>query len=144
MQELPEHLAKAQLGTVALQEIRWSGTGLIQEKDYSLYYSCTVTKIGQAGTGFICMKKMQNYIIGFKSCNERLFKLRMKGRYNNTYLINAYAPTEDKTDGSKEQFYDDETNRNGEMCDFATANNLIMSTQCQHKFTKEPGRHLTK
>jgi exonuclease III len=118
---------------------------------------------------------MENYIIGFEPCNEILSKLRIKGRYNNISIINAYAPTEDKTDESKEQFYDDfqnildsmpksditvilgdlnaqlgkeaiysevtenytihdETNRNGEMCDFAIANNfIIMSTQFQHK-----------
>jgi hypothetical protein len=59
MQELAEQLAKTQLGVVALQEIRRSGTGLIQKKDYSLYYSGTATKIREAGTDFICMKKMQ-------------------------------------------------------------------------------------
>jgi len=39
--------------------------------------------------------------------NERLCKLRIKGKYNNITLINAYAPTEDKTAEIKEQFYDD-------------------------------------
>jgi len=52
------------------------------------------------------MKKIQKYIINFKLHNERLCKLRVKGKYNIT-LINAYAPTEDKTEEIKEQFYDD-------------------------------------
>jgi hypothetical protein len=114
------------------------------------------------------MKKIKNDIIGFEPCNERLSKLRIRGRYYNISIINAYAPTEDKTDESREQFYDDfqnildrvpksyitiilgdlkaqlgkeaiyseitgrytihdETKRNGEMlCDFVTANNLII------------------
>jgi hypothetical protein len=42
------------------------------------------------------MKKIQKYIINFKLHNERLCKLRVKGKYNNITLINAYAPTEDK------------------------------------------------
>jgi exonuclease III len=39
--------------------------------------------------------------------NELLCKLRVKGKYNNITLINTYAPTEDKTEEIKEQFYDD-------------------------------------
>ena len=42
MQELAEELVKTQLEIVAVQEIRWAGTGLIKKKDFSLYYSGTV------------------------------------------------------------------------------------------------------
>jgi exonuclease III len=52
------------------------------------------------------MKTMQKYIISYELHNERLCKLRIKGKYNIT-LINVYAPTEDKTEETKEQFYDD-------------------------------------
>ena len=54
------------------------------------------------GTGFILLKKMENYITGF----ERLCKLRLKGKYNNITLINVYAPTEDHTEEITEQCYD--------------------------------------
>ena len=43
------------------------------------------------------MKKIQTYIISYVLHNERLSKLRLIGKYNNITLINAYAPTEDKT-----------------------------------------------
>ena len=72
-----------------------------------MYYSGTNEKTGQAGTGFLLMKKIQKCIINFELHNERLCKLRIKGKYNNITLINAYAPTEDKTEETKEQFYDD-------------------------------------
>jgi len=49
---------------------------------------------------------MQNYILGFEPYNERLCKPRIKGKYNNTMLSNVYAPTEDHTEETKEQFYD--------------------------------------
>ena len=39
--------------------------------------------------------------------NEQLCKLRIKGKFNDITLINTYAPTEDKTEEIKEQFYDD-------------------------------------
>jgi len=47
------------------------------------------------------LKKMQNYVIGFEPYNERLCKLRMKGKYNNITLKNVYASTEDHTEETK-------------------------------------------
>ena len=106
MQELAEEVAKTQLEILALQETRWPGKGQINNKDYVLYYSGSKGKTGQAGTGFLLMKKIQIYIISYELHNEHLCKLRLKGKYNIT-LINAYAPTEDKSEEVKEQFYDD-------------------------------------
>ena len=96
MQELAEEIAKTQIEILALQEVRWPGKGQINKKDYLFYYSGTKEKTGQAGTGFLLMKKIQKYIINFELHNERLCKLRIKGKYNNITLINAYPPTEVK------------------------------------------------
>ena len=49
---------------------------------------------------------MQKHIINYELHNEHLCKLRLKGNFNNITLINAYAPTEDKAEEVKEQFYD--------------------------------------
>jgi len=107
MQELAEELAKTQLEIVAVQETRWSGTGLIKKKDFSLYYSGTEDQIGQADTGFILLGGIINNIVGFEAISERLCKIRIKSKYNNLTLINTCAPTEDKADPEKEKFYDD-------------------------------------
>jgi len=65
---------------LALQEVRWPGKGQINKKDYLFYYSGTKEKTGQAGTGFLLMKKIQKYIINFELHNECLCKLRIKGK----------------------------------------------------------------
>jgi len=65
MQELAEQISETQLEILAIQEIRWCGTGLIKKQNYSLYYSGSWSKTGQDGTGFRLLKKMQNNIIGF-------------------------------------------------------------------------------
>jgi hypothetical protein len=70
MQELAERISKTQLEVLAVQEIRWIGTGLVKKQNFQLYYSGHSSKTGQAGTGFILLKKMQNYIIGFEPYNE--------------------------------------------------------------------------
>jgi exonuclease III len=107
LQELMEEIAKIQIEILALQETRWPGKGQINKKDYIFYYSGSKEKTGQAGTGFLLTKKIHKHIISYELHNERLWKLRAKGKYNNITLKNAYAPTEDKTEEVREQFYDD-------------------------------------
>jgi hypothetical protein len=63
MQELAEQITRIKLDVVAIQEIRWSGTGLSQKKDFSFYYSGANNDTGQAGIGFLIQKKMQKHII---------------------------------------------------------------------------------
>jgi exonuclease III len=92
---------------LALQDTRWPGRRQINKQGYTLYYSGSKEKTGQAGTGFLLRKKIQKHIISYELHNEHLCKVRVKGKYNNITLINAYAPTEDKTEEIKEQFYDD-------------------------------------
>lgn len=91
---------------MAIQEIRWSGNGVIKGKNFSLYYSGTKEERGQAGTGFILLGKIRNNVIGFESINERICKIRLKGKYN-VSLVNIYAPTEDRADPEKESFYEE-------------------------------------
>jgi exonuclease III len=102
MQELAEQISETQLEILTILEIRWGGTGLVKKQNYSLYYSGSSSKTGQDGTGYILQKKNQNYVTEFEPYNERLFKLRIKGKYNNIRLINVYAPTEDHTEETKE------------------------------------------
>ena len=107
MKELAELRATTRLEIVAIKETRWSGNGLIKRSNYSLYYSGS-NKTGQAGTGCIVTKRTFKYFfLEFGTYNERQCKLRIKGKYNNRTLINVYAPTEDKIDEDKEQFYED-------------------------------------
>ncbi|PSN45867.1 hypothetical protein C0J52_19674 [Blattella germanica] len=107
LQELKEQLDKTTLDVVAVQETRWSNTEIIKKKDFTFYYGGPKTRTGQAGTGFFIRTKVMNYVIGFETYNERISKLRIKGKYNNVTLINVYAPTEEYQDNIKEQFYDD-------------------------------------
>jgi exonuclease III len=107
MQELAERVNRIKLDVIAIQETRWSGIGLIQKKYFSFYYSGANSNTGQAGTGFLVLKKMQKCIISFMPYNERLRKLRLKGKYSNVSLISVYTPTEVKMDEIKKQFYED-------------------------------------
>ena len=62
---LVDEIAKTQIEILALQEVRWPGKGQINKKDYLFYYSGTKEKTGQAGRGFLLMKKIQKHLINF-------------------------------------------------------------------------------
>ena len=107
MQEIADQIVCSQIQTVALQEIRWRGYDLLKKDKYSIYYSCNRNTTGQAGTGFIIQKLAINNILGFEPISDRICKLRVKGKFYNTTLINIYAPKQDKEEEIKEQFYEE-------------------------------------
>ena len=51
--------------------------------------------------------EIKKNILSFEIYNERLYKLQIKGKFNNLSVISVHAPTEEKTDEEKEKFYED-------------------------------------
>ena len=66
MQEIADQIVDSQLQITALQEVRWRGYGLLKKDKFSIYYSCSPTTTGQAGTGFMVQKSAINKILGFE------------------------------------------------------------------------------
>jgi hypothetical protein len=54
----------------------------------------------------LCTKLIKKNILGFEPYNERLCKLRIKGKFHNLCIISVYSPTEEKTDEKKENYYE--------------------------------------
>lgn len=59
------------------------------------------------GTAFIVHRRLKHLVIGFKPISSRLCVLRIKERFLNISLINVHAPTEDKPEVEKDEFYSD-------------------------------------
>ncbi|PNF27457.1 hypothetical protein B7P43_G12954 [Cryptotermes secundus] len=138
MHELSE-LYKTQMKVVALQEIRWAGNGVISKNDFQLFYSGT-QQSRKAGMRFYVKKEIAKYIIGFEAVNEKICKLRIKGKYRNITIIlgdlNAKLGREEiYSNISGKYTLHNVTSPNGELLvEFIIANNMvIMSTQFQHK-----------
>lgn len=75
--------------------------------DFSVFYSGTAKKVGQCGTGFIVTKKMRESIMEFEPINERMCRIRIRGKLRNLSIMLVYAPTEDKDEVEKETFYEE-------------------------------------
>jgi exonuclease III len=90
---LLDQLSNYKPGIVALQEIWWLGNGTLEKQEGTLFYSCD-GRIHAFGTGFIVHKQLKHLVIGFKAISPRLSTLRIKGKFFNYSIVNAYAPIE--------------------------------------------------
>jgi len=89
---------------VALQEIRWLGKGTLEKKNCVIFYSCNPVR-HVIGIGFYVNSRFLPNILCFVPVNDRLCWIRVHGKFRNYNIINAHAPTEDKDDEEKDNFY---------------------------------------
>lgn len=93
------------IGICAMQEIRWVGDGILTKKNFTILYSGNKGNRHEFGTGFYVNKCLMENIIEFEPINERICRIRLKMEHYNLTLIAVHAPTEDKSDDMKEDFY---------------------------------------
>jgi len=103
--EIADEVLKQGTDLVALQEIRWQGLGEINKKNFTVIFSGPENRTGQYGTGFITSRKIKESILEWEPVNDRLCRIRIKGKFRNLTIILAYAPTEDKGEEEKVDFY---------------------------------------
>jgi len=77
----------------ALQEIRWTGEGIIDKKNHNIFYSCD-RKHHMFGTGFIVNKRIKHLVTDFEAKAPRICKICVRGLFINYSLICVHAPTE--------------------------------------------------
>jgi len=89
MQEISKEMMKYKIDIIALQEIRWQGQGRIDKPDYALLYNGSEEKTGQLGTGCMVNKTMKGSLFDFEPQNNRICKIRLKGRFRNISYISS-------------------------------------------------------
>lgn len=104
LDELRLECAKHDFDIVACQEVRWLGAGMLQKKDYTMYYSGSKDR-HEFGCAFLLKSKYRNGVMEFQPVNNRICKIRLRGRLFNISIINVHAPSEDKDEETKEEFY---------------------------------------
>lgn len=104
LRRVTDEMKKYKLSILALQEMRWKGCDVMDVKEHTVFYSCGDRCL--FGTGFIVEKRIRHSVIEFIPIDERLCALRLRSRFFNIALINVHAPTEDKDDDYKDNFYD--------------------------------------
>lgn len=103
-------LEKYDIAITALQETKWTHSGIMDLRTHTILSSGSSNGRREFGVAFIVEKKMKSLILDFKPVSNRICTLRIKTRLHNISLINVHAPTEDKADEEKEEFYQELTN----------------------------------
>jgi exonuclease III len=88
---------------LVLQEIRWTGTGILEKSKHVMLYNGHQKK-RKFGVGFLVNNRVKPIIIGCEPLSHRICVLRIAGRFFNYTLINVYGPTEDSDEEEKETF----------------------------------------
>ena len=89
---------------VALQEIRWLGSGTLETRNCVIFYSCNPVR-HVLGVGFYVSARFLRNILRFEPVNDRFCWIRVRAKFRNYSIINVHALTEDKDDEEKDKFY---------------------------------------
>jgi hypothetical protein len=103
-QNIVKKIKKYKLKIVALQEIRWDDTGTIDIQETTILYGKSNDQ-RQVGTGFALHKSLIPNIREFEDINPRISLLTMKAHFFDITFINVHAPSEDKPQEEKDDFY---------------------------------------
>jgi hypothetical protein len=76
----------------AIQEIRWLGKWMFGTRSHTVLYSGKEKGAHEAGVAFIVDKTIKMNTLKFDPISERDCVLRLKTRFFNLSIINAYAP----------------------------------------------------
>ena len=81
------------------------GKECYRKKDCKVY--CSYDNKQQIfGACFIVSKHIRSRVIDFKPIARRMCVLRIIGKFKNCRFISAHAPTEEKSEREKDQFYE--------------------------------------
>jgi len=107
-EQLAEVLDCYKADITAIQEMRWDGPGKRKLKNCDIYYGDCYRERKQRlfGCGFVVRGRLRHEVLSFRHVSERISTIRIKAKFKNVSLICVHAPTEDKSDDTKDDFYE--------------------------------------
>jgi exonuclease III len=99
-------LARYKLDLVGVQEVRCEKEGTVKAGDYSFFYG-KGNENHQLGAGFYVHHRMVSAVKRVEFVSDRVSYIVLRGRWCNIIVLNVHAPSEDKSNDSKDSFYEE-------------------------------------
>jgi len=97
-------LARCKLDLVGVLEVKWDKGGTIGAGDYNFF--CGKGKEShQLGTGFFVHHRIVSAFKRVEFFSDCMSYIVLRGRWCNIIVLNVHAPSEEKSDDSKDSFF---------------------------------------
>jgi len=107
MKIIINEVKRYKLPIIALQEIRWPGSGSVKSNDMTIFYNGGTGPRHNFGVGFMINEALPPKVSRFEAINERLCYIRLLMSNYDLIIINCHAPTKEKKEEIKNKFYED-------------------------------------
>ena len=99
-------LVRYKLDVVGAQEVRWDKGGTVRAGDYDFFYG-KGNENHQLGKGFSVHRRIASAIKRVEFVSDSSSYIVLRGRWRNIIVVNVHAPSEEKSYGAKDSFYEE-------------------------------------
>ena len=99
-------LARYKLDVVGVQEVRWDKGGTVRAGNYNFFLQ-ERNENHQLGTRFFVHSRIVSEVKRVEFVSNRLSYIVLRGCWYNIIVVNVHAPSEEKSDESKDSFYEE-------------------------------------
>ena len=89
--KLEVEMARVNIDTLGISELKWTGIGEFNSDDHYIYY-CGQESLRRNGVAIIVNKSVQNAVPGCSLKNNRMISVHFQGKPFNITVIQVYAP----------------------------------------------------
>ena len=99
-------MAKVNINTLGIGELKWTGMGEFNSDDHYIY-GCGQESLRRNEVALIVNKRVQNAVLGCNLKNDRMISVHFQGKPFNITVIQVYALTSNAEEAEVEQFHED-------------------------------------